>query len=97
VTDKPELQIIIPANWRAMIGSEPSKLECQASTVGAALDWLITTYPQLAVRLFSKNSREVASWVNVYLGEQNVRDIGGLHAAIDAPAVLTIIQAVAGG
>jgi sulfur-carrier protein len=97
MTDKSGLQIVVPANWRPLIGTDRSKLECQASTVGGALEWLATTYPQIAVRLFSKNSRQVASWINVYLGDDDIRDIGGLQATVEAPAVLTIIQAVAGG
>jgi sulfur-carrier protein len=89
------VQINVPSNWSALVPTELPKLECQASSVRAALDWLTSHYPQFAVRLFS-NGR-LASWVNVYLGDEDIRGLGGLDTPIAGPAMLTVIQAVAGG
>jgi len=98
MTEKSALRIVIPANWRALIGGgQPGHLECQAATVEGALEWLTSEYPSLAVRVFSKGTKRVASWINIYLNEEDIRDLGGVSTAIESPSVLTIIQAVAGG
>jgi sulfur-carrier protein len=95
MTSETPVQISVPSNWSALVPTELPKLECRASTVRAALDWLIAGYPQFSVRLFS-NGR-LASWVNVYLGEDDIRTLGGLDTPIEGPAMVTVIQAVAGG
>jgi sulfur-carrier protein len=89
------VQIIVPSNWNALVPTELPKLECEASTVRAALDWLTSDFPQFEVRLFSHG--RLASWVNIYLGEEDIRALGGLDTPIESDAVLTVIQAVAGG
>jgi sulfur-carrier protein len=89
------VQIVVPSNWSALVPTELPKLQCEAPTVRAALDWLTGDYPQFAVRLFSHG--RLASWVNIYLGEDDIRTLGGLDTPIESPSVLTVIQAVAGG
>ncbi len=89
------VQIIVPSNWNALVPTELPKLQCEASSVRAALDWLTADYPQFRVRLFSHG--RLASWVNIYLGEDDIRTLGGLDTPIESPATLTVIQAVAGG
>jgi sulfur-carrier protein len=89
------VQIIVPSNWSALVPTELPKLECQASSVRSALDWLTTDYPQFGVRLFSHG--RLASWVNIYVGEDDIRTLQGLDTPIESPTTLTVIQAVAGG
>lgn len=89
------VQIIVPSNWNALVPTELPKLECEASSVRAALDWLTADYPQFEVRLFSHG--RLASWVNIYVGEEDIRTLGGLDTPIESPVTLTVIQAVAGG
>ncbi|HSZ46390.1 MAG TPA: MoaD/ThiS family protein [Streptosporangiaceae bacterium] len=89
------VQIVVPSNWSALVPTELPKLQCEATTVRAALDWLTADYPQFGVRLFSHG--RLASWVNIYLGEEDIRALDGLDTQIEAPTVLTVIQAVAGG
>jgi sulfur-carrier protein len=89
------VQIVVPSNWSALVPTELPKLQCRATSVRAALDWLTTGYPQFQARLFSHG--RLASWVNVYLGDDDIRALGGLDTPIEAPSTLTVIQAVAGG
>ena len=89
------VQIVVPSNWSALVPTELPELQCEATTVRAALDWLTADYPQFGVRLFSHG--RLASWVNIYLGEEDIRALDGLDTQIEAPTVLTVIQAVAGG
>ena len=92
----PTVEIIVPANWRVVAGRDLGALTCQASTVGAALNWLTATHPQFIPRMFSR-AGQLASWINVYLGENDVRHLAGLDTPIPGPASLTIVPALAGG
>ncbi len=92
----PEVQIIVPANWRTIAGRDLGSLTCDADTVGEALSWLAASHPQLAERLYGQD-RQLASWVNVYLGEDDVRVLSGLDTPISGPAPLVIMPALAGG
>jgi sulfur-carrier protein len=95
MTSASAVQISVPSNWSALVPTELPKLQCEASTVRGALDWLIADYPQFSVRLFT-NGR-LASWVNVYVGDEDIRTLGGLDTPLEGPTQLTVIQAVAGG
>jgi molybdopterin converting factor small subunit len=92
----PTVKIIVPANWRVVADNNLGVLACEVSTVGAALDWLTSAHPEFQPRVFSR-PRQLASWVNVYLGEDEVRQLAGLDTPIPGPADLTIVPAFAGG
>ncbi|BDH10529.1 SDR family NAD(P)-dependent oxidoreductase [Streptomyces hygroscopicus] len=85
----------VPTAWQALI-PDTSTLRCPAASVGAALNWLTTTYPVLAPRLVNKDG-QLVSWTNVYLGESNVRELEGLNTALTGDVTLTILPAMAGG
>lgn len=89
--------LLVPSNWQAVTGSDMSRLKCHATTVGDAVEWLIRRHPELRKRLFAHQADRVASWVNVYLDEHNIRDLDGLATAISGPGTVTILHAVAGG
>ena len=40
---------------------------------------------------------QVRGFVNIYIGETNVKALGGLDAPLPDPAVISIVPAVAGG
>lgn len=92
----PSVEIVVPANWRTVAGHELGDLSCEVDTVGAALQWLIAEHPQFGRRMFDGSGR-LASWVNVYLGGENVRDLTALETAIRKDATLIIVPAMAGG
>lgn len=89
--------LVVPSNWQAVTGSDMSGLNCNATTVGDAVRWLIDRHPELHKRLFAQDPDRVASWVNVFLDEQNIRDLDGLATVISCPGTITILHAVAGG
>lgn len=90
------VQLVVPANWRTVAGRDLGPLVCQAGTVGEALRWLAEHHPQLAPRLFREDG-QLACWVNAFLGEDNIRDRGGLGTPITDTASLTIVPALMGG
>jgi adenylyltransferase/sulfurtransferase len=73
-----------------------AEIRVQAATAGAAMRDLVRQYPALQVHLY--NSRgELRSFVNLFLGEVNVRDLQGLETPLNDGDTLRLVPAVAGG
>jgi molybdopterin converting factor small subunit len=86
--------IKIPTPLRAYTGSQ-AQVNVSGATVGAALADLTAQYPELRQHLFSGD--ELRNFVNIFLGEEDVRFLDGLNTEIDADASLRIIPSIAGG
>jgi molybdopterin synthase sulfur carrier subunit len=65
-------------------------------TVGALLDHLATTHPDLERRVRDEQGR-LRRHVNVFLGAANVRDLDEQGTRLVAGAELAVIPAVSGG
>jgi sulfur-carrier protein len=86
--------IKIPTPLRQYVGGE-AKVEVNGETVGAALGHLVEQYPDLKQHLYE--GEELRSFVNVFLGDEDVRFLDGPDTEIDADASLRIIPSIAGG
>ena len=71
-------------------------VQVEASTVGEALRALAERYPRLQPHLFTEEGR-LRSFVNVYLGEEDVRHLQGEATPVREADELFIIPSVAGG
>ncbi|HET6718025.1 MAG TPA: rhodanese-like domain-containing protein, partial [Rhodocyclaceae bacterium] len=86
----------IPTPLRPYTGGA-DEVEVDADTVGEALAALGQRHSGLLPRVCSADG-SLRPFVNLYLGADNVRDLGGLAAALPASGgVLAIVPAVAGG
>ena len=65
------------------------------STVGEALDDLVAQYPDLKPHLF--NEGKLRSFVNVFIGEEDVRFLNGAETPVAGDSKLLIIPSIAGG
>lgn len=65
-------------------------------TVGEVLANLTRSHPGLGEHLLGRDG-QLRSFVNVYVGSDSVRSLGGLETPVADGAVLSIIPAVAGG
>lgn len=90
------VEIVVPANWRVVAGQDLGELRCEADTVGAALSWLVARHPQFSNRLFAGGGR-LASYINVYLDSDDIRDLASLDTPIRTSAELVVVPALAGG
>ena len=90
-----EVTIRIPTPLRGFVGGV-DQVTVPASTVGEALAALTAGRDSLRARLFTDDG-ELRRFVNVYLGREDVRRIGGLEAALPSGATLTLMVALAGG
>ena len=89
------VKVRIPTQLRPLAGGV-GEVEVQASTVGEALKALDATHPGFAERLFD-DSGELRRFVNVFLGEEDVRFLEGPATTVPEGAVVSVVPAVAGG
>ena len=68
----------------------------RASTLAAVLDSLEGNHPGIRDRILDENGA-LRRFVNVYVGDDDVRFIGGLEAEVADGTKISIIPAVAGG
>lgn len=67
-----------------------------AATVGEALAELERRHAGILARVLDERGA-VRGFVNIFLGETNVKDLDGLDTRLAGDALLAIVPAVAGG
>ncbi|MFJ4914651.1 NAD-dependent epimerase/dehydratase family protein [Streptomyces sp. NPDC088726] len=95
IANQATVRFDVPAAWTSLI-PEVSALQCRADSVGGALRWLTESYPVLAPRLLSPDG-QLVSWTNIYLAQDNVRDLDGLDTILTGDVTLIALPAMAGG
>ena len=86
--------IKIPTPLRVYTGNQ-AQVAVNGATVGAALNDLTAQYPELRQHLFKEG--ELRNFVNVFLGEEDIRFLGGLDTDLNETDNLRIIPSIAGG
>jgi adenylyltransferase/sulfurtransferase len=89
------IHIRIPTPLRPYVGGA-KEVSGDAGTVSAVLASLTVTYPDLQKHLFNDEGK-VRSFVNVYLGDEDVRYLQGLETTVPDGATVSIVPSVAGG
>jgi molybdopterin converting factor small subunit len=84
----------IPPTLRAEVGGA-RQLEADGATVAEVIDDLVGRFPPLAAQLLQDG--ELAPFVNVYVGGEDVRTRDGLDTAVRNGDQLILLPAVAGG
>ena len=87
-------QVRIPPTLRAEVGGQ-RQVEADGDTVRAVLESLVEAYPALGSQIF--NDGEIATFVNVYLGGEDVRTLDGLDTAVAPGQTVILLPAMAGG
>ena len=88
----------VPAQLRELVGGQ-STVAVDADgavTVAAVLDLLAEQHPALERRVRDERGRERVH-VNLFVGDDNIRDLDGMATEIPAGVDLSIIPAVSGG
>ena len=67
-----------------------------AGTVAAVLDTVVARHPGLRRHLLTE-AGEVRDYVNIFLGEDDIRYLDGVSTAVVAGSVVTIVPSIAGG
>ena len=89
------VSVRIPTILRTYTGGE-SEVSAEGDTLAAVLDDLDARYSGIKGRILDE-SGNLRRFVNVYVGDEDVRFSGGLDAEVAEGAKISIIPAVAGG
>jgi molybdopterin converting factor small subunit len=85
----------IPTALRAFT-ERKAEVPVEGQTAGEAIAALANLYPDIRAHLFDE-AGTLRAFINVYVGGKNVRNAGGLDAAIPEGETLTLVPAIAGG
>ena len=84
----------IPAPLRPLTGGK-DEVSAQGSTVGEVIEDLERRHPGVRDRLLDEKG--VRRFINIYVGEEDVRFLEGLKTPLKAGDSISIIPAIAGG
>jgi adenylyltransferase/sulfurtransferase len=87
--------IAVPTPLRQFAGGT-SELDVAAKTAGEALDRLTATFPELRRHLFTEQN-VLRNFVNVYVGDEDIRHLDGVNTAVKDGDTIMIVPAIAGG
>ncbi|NJN19031.1 MAG: MoaD/ThiS family protein [Oscillochloris sp.] len=73
-----------------------SSVGLDAATVGDLLRGLVEAHPALGKHLFSDEGK-LRSFVNIYVGDEDIRYLDGEETPVQAGDTVSIIPAIAGG
>jgi sulfur-carrier protein len=89
------VRVRIPTQLRPLADGA-GEVQVEGATVGDALKGLDAVHPGFAERLFDE-SGNLRRFVNVFVGEEDIRFLEGLDTPVPAGAVVAVVPAVAGG
>jgi len=73
-----------------------AEVQVSGSNVAAAMQDLVGQYPTLEQHLYNGNG-EMRAFVNLFLGEDNIKDLQGLDTPLGEEDTLRLIPSIAGG
>ena len=89
------VSVRIPTILRSYTGGA-AEVKTEAGSLREVITGLDADYPGLAGRILDDEGR-LRRFVNVYVGEEDVRFARGLETPVPAGAQVSVIPAVAGG
>ncbi len=87
--------LLIPTTLRAYT-ERKSAIELTGETVSEVLRNFVNAYPDSKKSLFDENGQP-RSFVNVFLGERNIKQLDGLDSPVKDGDTIMLIPAIAGG
>jgi molybdopterin synthase sulfur carrier subunit len=89
-----ETIVRIPASLRTLTGGK-DEVAAAGDTVGQVIDDMDNKHPGIKDRLL--DAKGVRRFVNIYVGEEDVRFLEGLETPLKTGDQMTIMPAIAGG
>lgn len=90
-----DIHIILPSSLAQFTGGVRN-FSLPSGTVRQVLARMTERFPQLAGRVVN-DSLEPVPFVRIYVGDQDVRNLGSADSAIAPDTTVSILAAVAGG
>ena len=72
------------------------EVRVDGSNVGEAMENLVHRFPTLKPHLYNGDGK-LRPFVNLFVGENNVKDLQGMATPLDADARLLLVPSIAGG
>jgi molybdopterin converting factor small subunit len=85
----------IPTALRAFTNGK-REAPAEGATVGEALANFAASYPDIRPHLYDDDG-ELRSFINVFLGDTNVKNLEGLATPLRGGEVIMLVPAIAGG
>src|SRR5882724_10391510 len=89
------VNIMIPTPLRSFVGGH-TEVNAEGTTVGEALSDLTLRFADLKKHLYTDDGR-LRSFINVYLGDEDIRHLGGRDTPVKNGDTLMIVPSIAGG
>jgi sulfur-carrier protein len=89
------ITIEIPTAFRRFTDGVP-KIDCNANTIGGALNELTTRFPAIA-RHVRDDEGQIRQFLNVYLNEEDIRFLGGESCSVKEGDRVLLVPSIAGG
>lgn len=89
-----ETTVRIPTPLRTLTGGA-DEVKGQGATVGAVIEDLEKRHPGVRDRLLDEKG--VRRFVNIYVGEEDIRFLEGLKTTLKSGDQISIVPAIAGG
>ncbi|MDR2055229.1 MAG: MoaD/ThiS family protein [Desulfovibrio sp.] len=87
--------ILIPTALRAFTDRK-AEVEVEGRTAGEAVAAFAGAYPDIRHHLYD-DAGSLRSFINIYVGEKNVKDASGLETPVRDGETVMIVPAIAGG
>ena len=87
--------VIIPTPLRKFT-NQNSRVNVTGNSVREAIDDLTLNFPDLKKNLLDENSN-LRTFVNVFVGDEDIRDLQKENTPLKTDSVISIIPAIAGG
>jgi adenylyltransferase/sulfurtransferase len=89
------ITIQIPTALRGFTNRQ-DEVQVEGATAGAAIAALTEQYPNIKQHLYQDDGG-LRSFINVFLGDTNIKKLQGLDTPLEDGAVLMLVPAIAGG
>jgi adenylyltransferase/sulfurtransferase len=87
--------IQIPTALRAFVDRKP-EVSAEGSTVGEVIANFADAHPDIRTHLYDEGGA-LRSFINVYLGESNIKNLNGLDTPLKDGDTIMLVPAIAGG
>lgn len=90
------IRVKIPTQLRGLTGGSAEIQISDASNLRQLIEKLGADHPDLVERVIDEQG-DIRRFLNVFVGDEDVRFLSGLDTALEGSEVISILPAVAGG
>ena len=88
--------VLIPTPLRAYVDNNDSITVSSSGSVNDLFTQLCSDFPKLKQHLYNE-SGELRKFVNIYIGDTDIRDLDGVNTPVNENQDVSIIPSIAGG